>query len=243
MKISIITANRDCSKYISTCVDSVRNQGYKDYEHIILDDCSKDKSPRVIKKLSRNDPHIKFIRSKKRLRCGASYVLLGQRATGDIVAVLDSDDALTKGAIKKIVRLYEDNPDVEYIWTNHWRCNPNLKKKRPGCSRHPGNKSLLDAGIEGKHCFSHWRTFRRSVLEKGQIFPSHLKSAVDKYMGYMLEEIAVGGFADLKLYKYRQRLTCLTTTYGRRNWERTKRKFKVKREEHNIRPYPIRLLT
>ncbi len=239
MKVSIITANRDCANHLPGCVESVSIQNYSNLEHLIMDDCSYDNSPRVLRRLARRYPQLKVFATRKRMRCGTAYATISKKATGDIVCVLDSDDALAPDAVSTIVDLYEKYPDVGYIYTQHTRCNHNLRKNKKGCSRHPGKGSLLDAGSEGKHCFSHWRTVRRSVMEKGEIFQEGLKSAVDKYMGYALEELTVGGFADVPLYFYRQRITCLTTTYGRRNWLRMKRKMRLKRSEQKTKVYPI----
>lgn len=248
-KISIITACRCCQPYLGDCIGSVRKQNFDDYEHVIIDDCSTDKSYKMLKKFAKEDNHIKLFKAKNRLRCGSSYAYVAAKAKGEILAVLDSDDALAGNAINNLVLLYDRNPEVKYIWTQHWMCDDRLRKIkkngkiRKGVSSHPGDISLLEAGKKMKHCFSHWRTFKRELLEKStkkgeMIFKEGLKSAVDKYMAYKLEEFGVGGFADWPMYKYRQRLGGLSFT-GRRNWERMKRKISAKREEHNIAAYPI----
>lgn len=252
-QISIITACRCCQSYLGECLESVREQGFDDYEHVIIDDCSTDKSYKILRRQAKNDSHIKLFKAKKRLRCGSAYAYVADKAKGDIFAVLDSDDALAGNAIKNILSLYKRNPEVKYIWTQHWMCDDRLRKikkngkTRMGVSRHPGKQSMLDAGHKKKHCFSHWRTFKRELWEKSKekgdiLFKEGLKSAVDKYLAYALEELGVGGFADWPMYKYRQRLGGLSFT-GRRNWERMKRKFSVKREEQNITALPIKKLS
>lgn len=240
MKVSIITANYNCGKYLPDCIKSVRSQDYKNIEHIILDDRSKDNSKEVLRKLSSNKT--KCIFSDVRLKCGSAYQRLSHEVDGDIVCVLDADDIIVKGAVSTLVKLYESYPGIEYIWTQFWLCDSKLNKIRRGFSSHPGNDSLLSAGLKGRHCYSHWRTFRRSILEKGEIFPSGLKSAVDKYMGYSLEELGIGGFSNIALYKYRQRVGGLSFT-GRKNWAKMKEQFVKKRSEQSIKPFPIENLT
>jgi len=237
--MSLVTASFNCDKYLGDCIKSVRSQGFGDYEHLILDDCSTDNTHKVLKKFSKNDPHIRVINTDVRLRCGAAYRKLSIEAQGDIICVLDSDDALASNAIKKLLELYDKNPDVDYIWTQFWLCDRALKKLKKGFSSHPGARTLLEAGIEGQHCFSHWRTFRRKLLEKGPVFPEKLKSAVDKYMGYALEELGNGGFVNIPMYKYRQRVGGLSFT-GRKNWKIMKKQFADKRREKNTYVYPIR---
>ena len=116
-----------------------------------------------------------------------------------------------------------------------------MKKMTKGFSAHPGKKvSLLSAGRNGRHCFSHWRTYR-NLINDGTIFKKGLKSAVDKYMGYRLEELGTGGFIDVPMYYYRKRRGGLSHT-GRRNWNKMKGKFHRKRKVERITTYPIKRL-
>lgn len=236
--VSIITACHNCEPYLKDCINSVKMQDYPHIEHLILDDDSEDKSFKVMQNFAENNPKLKIFKSSDHLKCGGAYASLAEKASGDIIAVLDADDALVEGAVSKLVDLYENNPDVGYIWTQFWYCDKRLQKTELGFSRHPGDRSMLE---HGGHCFSHWRTFRRSLLDKGRIFKPGLRSAVDKWMGYALEEMAIGGFANIPLYKYRQRAGGLTGS-GRKNWQRMKDKFRTKRKDKNIVPFPIRIL-
>lgn len=244
-KISIITANWNCAKFLKGMIKSVRKQKFSDYEHLILDDCSTDKSRRVLTKLSDGDKRIRLIFANKKLRCGSSYAQLADAAKGDIIGVLDSDDCLCSDAMQTIVNLYDKYPEVGYIWSQYWLCNEGLHRIKKGVSSHPGNRTLVEAGMAGKHCFSHWRTFRRSLIKdvgSSVIFKEGLKSAVDKYMGYALEELSVGGFIDVPLYKYRQRSMGNLSYTGRKNWKKIKKSFDAKRKNGSIIVYPIKVL-
>ena len=50
MKISIITATYNSQEYISSCLDSISSQTYKNIEHIIIDGKSTDKTLEIINK-------------------------------------------------------------------------------------------------------------------------------------------------------------------------------------------------
>lgn len=238
--MTIITASYNCGRYLDTCINSVRKQSFIDYEHLILDDHSTDKTRRILKKHSK-DPHVRILNPPKRLKCGSAYNYLSKNVKGDIVGVLDADDALTSKSIIQLIRLYDKYPDVDYIWTQFWLCDAQLRKIKRGFSSFPKKMGLLEAGIRGKHCFSHWRTFRKRILDKGDIFPIGLKSAVDKYMGYSMEEKGIGGFIDIPMYKYRQRVGGLSYT-GRKNWKIMKKQFSERRVEGIAKAYPIKKL-
>lgn len=237
-KISIITAYYNCRPWIGDAIRSVRDQCYPKYEHIILDDMSNDGGYRVLKKHSQKDANIKIIKPSDKLWCGGAYNVLAQEATGDIVCVLDADDVLASKAMEKISFLYEKYPKVGWIYTNFWFCNARMKKIKPGFSCHPGDKSLLE---HGKHCFSHWRTYRREAVGETTIFKPGLRAAVDKYMGYKLEQTAIGGFTGEKLYKYRMRSGGLSYT-GKPAWKKMKKRFTKKRLNNKIKVYPIKKL-
>ena len=52
--ISIITPVHNSERYIIQNIESVQAQSFKDYEHIIIDDCSSDKSVSIIEKFAKN---------------------------------------------------------------------------------------------------------------------------------------------------------------------------------------------
>lgn len=245
MKASILTANYNCERYLRSTIMSVMEQDYSDLEMVIVDDHSKDKSKRLIRKLARRDSRIRLIDSPKRLKCGGAYNLALNEAQGEICCVLDADDVLNdKKSLKRVVRKYESNDDIGYIWTQFYICDPNLHKLRKGSSANPGKFSMLEAGLaynKYRHCFSHWRTMRTCLRDRATIFKPGLPAAVDKWMGYVLEELAPGGFYPKALYKYRQRVGGLSYT-GRKHWKRMLQEFKQKRDAGNITPYPIRTL-
>ena len=244
MKVSVLTACHNCEPYLSDCIGSILRQQYSDWEMIIVDDASSDNSRKVIQKYAKRDDRIKLIVPPERLKCGGAYNLAMKNATGDICCVLDSDDALPNDkCMEKVVNAYVDHPEVDYIWTRYYICSPKLKKEQMGSSSLPPT-SFLTAGIEYteyRHAFSHWRTCRTCLRDKGLIFNPSLKAAVDKWMGYTLEELGVGGFIKEPLYLYRRRLGGLSFK-GRRIWKNMMKVFKEKRDQNNIIPYKTKLL-
>ncbi len=239
---TILTATHNSAKYIKDCIKSVLNQTWEDWEMIIVDDKSKDRTPPIVESFMSKDKRIRFYKSDTRIKCGGAYNKALQLATGEICCVIDSDDALShKKSLRKLIKRYETNTDVDYIWTQFYLCDDKLRKLRKGFSSHPGKRSLLEAGIDKKHCFSHWRTFRTYLRDKTLIFNPKLPAAVDKWMGYALEEVGIGGFLPKALYLYRQRLGGLTFT-GRTNWKNMKEEFARNRKDNHIEPFPIRIL-
>jgi len=241
MKATILTACRNCDRYLKDCIKSVLMQEYSNWEMIIVNDKSKDKSLQIMEKFAKRDKRIRVIDSSVRLRCGGAYSKALSKASGDICCVIDADDVLSRpDALSKLIQKYREHPEIDFIWTQFYICGQDLVKKSRGHSACP-NLSLLEEGLQKtkrRHCFSHWRTFRTKLREKGMIFNSALPAAVDKWMGYTLEEIGKGAFYSKRLYKYRQRPGGLTHK-GKVHWKRFMQEFKQKRLSKGIKPFKI----
>ncbi|MCI8330684.1 MAG: glycosyltransferase [Bacilli bacterium] len=100
MKFSIIIPVYNTEKYLKRCIESVLNQTYQNFEIIIINDGSKDKSEEILKNYETNTK-IKII---KQINHGVSYSRnVGiQKAKGDYIIFLDSDDLLEKDLLETI---------------------------------------------------------------------------------------------------------------------------------------------
>ena len=211
-KFSVLTACYNGRKYIAPCIDSVVRQTYKNWEMIIYDDCSTDGSSNVIRntiaKYDKYKDNIRLIKTiGHRLYCGSSYHEASQYVSGALVGILDADDQLTNNAIERIVEAYDKNPDIDFIYTQHILCKTNYNMNEvmngeSGISSMPVGSLLESWETRSAHAFSHWRTFRSSMLKYG-LFAEKYKCSIDKYMGMVLELYGYGAFLDECLYLYR----------------------------------------
>ena len=86
MKASVVIANYNNSKFIDECIDSLKNQTYKNIEIIFFDDNSHDNSLEIIKKIQ----NIKIIENKIQTEFGSfnkmnAFKKSIQSSTGDII--------------------------------------------------------------------------------------------------------------------------------------------------------------
>ena len=93
MQVSIITCVYNMEQYLERCISSVLSQSFDDYELILINDGSTDKTGLICKKWADEDERIKYI-SKDNEGLGASRNLGIQLAKGEYVAFLDADDWL-----------------------------------------------------------------------------------------------------------------------------------------------------
>lgn len=135
-KVSVIMNGLNCSKYLKEAIDSVYAQTYKDWEIIFWDNASIDSSAAIAKGY---DSKLKYYRGDETvpLYKARNYAL--EKAKGEYIAFLDSDDFWLPHKLEKQVAILENLPDIDFIYTNYFRIIMpktthlilGLKKKQP----------------------------------------------------------------------------------------------------------------
>lgn len=111
-KISIIVTIYQVEQYLEFCIKSVLNQTFKDFELILVDNGSTDRSLEICKKYKMRDHRIKFI--EKKHGSIASGRNLGLKiATGEFIQFMDADDLLTHDMLEKMYnRMIQSKSDL-----------------------------------------------------------------------------------------------------------------------------------
>ena len=115
--ISIIINCHNASNYISKSINSVIKQTYQNWELIIYDNNSNDKTFTIIKKFLKNKK-IKYYKSKSFLNLYNARNLAVKKTKGEFVAFLDSDDWWIKEKLKKQVNFLSKNKNINIIFSN-----------------------------------------------------------------------------------------------------------------------------
>lgn len=110
-KVSIIVPVYNTEKYLKKCLDSIINQTHKNLEIILVDDGSTDNSGKIADDYARKDKRIKVLHQKNQGQSTARNNGL-KISTGDFVGFIDSDDAIDKTFVKKLLAPYLDNNDT-----------------------------------------------------------------------------------------------------------------------------------
>ena len=100
-KVSVITACYNSEKFIEETIKSVLSQSYVDWEMIIVDDCSSDKSIDIIQNYMKRDNRIKLIRLEVNSGAGIARNMAIKAAVGKYIAFLDSDDIWKPDKLEK----------------------------------------------------------------------------------------------------------------------------------------------
>lgn len=113
LKISVVTVSFNQGRFIRQNIESVLEQEYPNFEHIIIDGGSTDETVSILKEY----PHLNWVSEKDK---GQSDGLNKgfKKATGDIIAWINSDDMLAPGALEKVNQFFETNPDKSVVTGN-----------------------------------------------------------------------------------------------------------------------------
>ena len=133
-KISIILPNFNSQKYIKKTILSILNQSFKNWELIIVDDCSNQQTKNILKDY-KNNKKIKIFYLKKNR--GAAYCrnFAVKNAKSEYLAFIDSDDLWKKNKLKKQIS-YMSRKNLDFSFTNYFAYFEKDKKlKKIKCPR------------------------------------------------------------------------------------------------------------
>ena len=116
-KVSVVIGSYNCEKFIHETVQSVIDQTFRDWELIIVDDCSTDNTCQEISRIK--DERIKLIRLDSNSGLPAAPRNVGiKNAKGDYIAFLDHDDIWLPEKLERQVAFLEKNKDIIAVGKN-----------------------------------------------------------------------------------------------------------------------------
>ena len=177
VKVSVLVPFLNSEFYLKTCIDSILNQTFADFELILLNDGSTDGSEDIVKSYS--DARIKYYKNDKNLGMVGSCNRLLEIATGEYLARMDSDDISLSTRIEKQVAFLDENPDVAMLgtWIELFNAMPanTIFQKIKKCIinmgwvwRHPQNVTLKET-LRANTVMHPTMMMRRDALVKHNI--------------------------------------------------------------------------
>ncbi len=209
MRFQIIIRGRNCKKYISDCLKSLRGQSYANWLATVILDAPTDGSESIACRYATLDSRICVYVNKKHKGVAANMwhgMKLADAGPEDVIAWLDADDELPGGALKIVAKAYEKKPELLATHGSYWRMD---LKRRTKMSR-AYNKSVRKESWRG----SHLKTFKHKLMEH---FPKkYLKDKRGKWyqassdVALMIPVLELAGLDRVKFirkYTYKWRMT------------------------------------
>ncbi len=115
LKASVILITYNQETYVKETLQSILNQTYDNFEILVGDDSSKDRTQQVVK--SFNDDRIKYYNTPFNMGINGNNNNVIKEATGDIICLIAGDDRLRRNYLEKIVDTFEKNKDIDVIYS------------------------------------------------------------------------------------------------------------------------------
>ncbi|MCA1031376.1 glycosyltransferase [Bacillus timonensis] len=158
-KVSIVLPTYNGEKYLEESVMSCLNQTMGDFELIIVDDCSTDTTPDIIKRLSLLDDRIHSVRNETNMKLPASLNRGFSLAKGDYYTWTSDDNLYHECALEKMSHFLDHNQHVDLVY-----CNEILINNEGTIT---GTSSLLPPSHIVRHnCVGSCFMFTREVFQK-----------------------------------------------------------------------------
>lgn len=113
VKVSVLIPFYNSEAYLEPCIDSILKQSWNDFELILLNDGSIDKSEEIVKKYT--DKRIKYYKNETNLGIPVSHNKLMDLAQGEYLALVDSDNLCLPDRLQKQVEFLDTHPDVTIV--------------------------------------------------------------------------------------------------------------------------------
>ena len=128
--VTVLINCRNEEKLISRAIKSVLFQNYKNIEVIIWDDASSDSTSEIIQTFK--DKRIKFFKNANHLGLGPSRYRAKNEINGDLVAILDADDEMSKTRIEIQVNEFKNNNNLALVgsWVKFRDINDKIIKEK-----------------------------------------------------------------------------------------------------------------
>lgn len=114
-KLSVVIASYNHEKYVRATIESVLAQSFQDFEILVTDDGSVDRTVAEVQAI--DDPRLSLVALPHNGGACAAINATIRRATGEYIAILNSDDVFLPGKLARQVGYLDENPGVAAVFT------------------------------------------------------------------------------------------------------------------------------
>lgn len=113
-KVSVVTTVYNGEQYFDRAVPGILGQSFADFEFVVVDDGSSDRTPEKLRELSDRDPRVRVF-SPGRLGAAEAYNYAVTQARGEYIARQDFDDRSYPERLKLQLELLDAHPEVGLV--------------------------------------------------------------------------------------------------------------------------------
>lgn len=207
IKVSIIMPAYNAESYIKDAIESVLLQTYPNWELLVIDDCSTDKTVEIVNQCATEDARIRLIHNKVNLGVALTRNVAIKNASGKYIAFLDSDDLWdTKKLATQLAFMERNGYNLSFTSYQKFSTTTGQVGKIVRAPKMVGAEQLLGNTIIG--CL----TVMYNCDELGKVYMPNLQHMEDNATWYSIMKRGYVAYGlDENLAKYREGNTSLTS--------------------------------
>jgi GT2 family glycosyltransferase len=161
--ISILIPTYNISgKLLSECLDSVLNNVYQNFEICVADDCSTNSETiDTLKKYQKQDKRIKVVFRKENGHISNATNSALAIASGEFIALMDNDDTITENALYEMVKVLNQDKNIDMIYSDEDKINLNGEFCEPNFKSDFAPDTLLS-----NNYICHFTLLRKSIVDE-----------------------------------------------------------------------------
>lgn len=170
--VSLLMPTYNAGAYLALAIESVQAQTHKNWELVIVDDCSTDTTWGTALNFAEYDTRIKVFRNSTTLGIPKNRKRTYEASTGDYVAHFDQDDLLERWAIEEMLREFE-RTKVSMLYSDR------LHIDEKGVFMNYASERSFDQSQSYTYAHRHFCMFRRNVMDYIEGYNDKLVSACE----------------------------------------------------------------
>lgn len=117
-KVSVVMPLYNAEAYVKKTIDSILQQTYSDFEIIVVNDASTDRSAEIVKEMSENDSRIRLYSNEQNKGIAYTRNRAIELSQGKFIAIMDDDDIAPDYRLKDEVEFLEKNAHIDVVAGN-----------------------------------------------------------------------------------------------------------------------------
>ncbi|MBN4004798.1 CHAT domain-containing protein [Nostoc sp. LPT] len=206
--ISIVIVNYNRASYLQEAIASVLAQTWQDFDLLIWDDGSTDRSMAIANNYAQQDGRVRVVQAHHQGYTAALKAAINL-TNGTYIGLVDSDDILAPTALAQTAKVLNSHPDTGFVYTDYLNIDPNSKVIGYG---HRCGIPYSQEGLLVNFMTFHFRLIRRSVYDQVGGVNKSFRCAQDYDLCLRLSEVAQVRRVPEPLYLYRIHSQSISTT-------------------------------
>jgi glycosyltransferase involved in cell wall biosynthesis len=221
--ISIVLPVCNGERYLRESIDSVLNQTYRNWELIIVDDCSTDSSAKIAREYTKKDKRIYYYRNENNLRLPRNLNKGFKLARGNYLTWTSDDNRFKSTALEKMYSALKNDIDAQFVFASCRVINSEGSPIEYIMVDNKRKKQIVGHNVVGA-CFMYTR---KAYEEVGEYNPEFVLVEDYDYWQRMYTKFNAVVISEI-LYEYRWHDGALTSTMKKEAFNRTLEKMLLK---------------